>query len=194
MTLLDIWISNPLFVGFTLLIFLLLDDFLTRLGFRLRQQGYNKYFISDIYEINPIFRKNIQENKPISVINFLLIVIVSILVGYLSLVQHPFTRIVIGGVFFILFNTIIIHIQNIHRLWFIEQHPETLRGKIKLEPKFTFMKSRSEDLGTGAFLFTIFILTGEIFILGGTLSFGLTVLVTFLWEKKDNRVNDLKES
>lgn len=185
---LDLWISNPIAVIITFLVLIYLDQFLTRVTIRLRQQGYNKFFITDIVEMNPIYRKSIQEDKPIKLRYHLVVILfIAVFVFPLSIVQNPLTRFGLGALLLSLLDTNLDHIQNIHSAWFVKHHPETLKGQIEIDHTYNFMMSRNKVFGMVGLLFFVFLFTGEVFFFGGVCSLGVLIIAMLYWgrSKKD---------
>lgn len=187
---LDTWLKNPLLVVWTFIIFIFLDIKLTRLAYSLSQQKYAHHYKSEIFELNPIHQEAIHNNKPIKRITwvlygFMLIAFFLLSEFYLYGDPLPISEIILGLFFFLYFGIILNHSKNILVFRHVIHHPESINGEITVTPTFTYGSSKSAYWSSGLLWVFVFILTGNLFFLGGTFA---TLLIRFWIGRWDSKV------
>lgn len=182
MIILDLWMDSPLVIGATAVLFIFLDLNLTRFGFQLRHQGYTKYFIDSIYELNPLLQDSIHKKKSLGKKVVLWIGLV-VMITHLAFIYKEDFELGYGIVFLGYTGVILRHIENIFILRMVKKHPEYLDGQIKISIEYQYDLIRIQEIIYGFIWFIIFILVGRIFFLGGVIMSGIAIIGTSFWKR-----------
>ena len=190
MTGLDLWMKNPLMVGGTLIVFAILDDFLTRQNFSLQKEKYSEFFEGELFEANIFHQKVIHENKPSQKWWYAALGIYILLSMCLSILLsvHPSWSAEFGlGVgFFILFDTLLDHLKSFLKFHYVKHHPETLQGKIHMSKDYQFTILKQETFIDSLLLILIWVLADRVFFLGGAFGLILISITSIVWKSKTN--------
>jgi len=189
MSVLDFWLKNPLIVGGTFLVLMILDGILTKRNFILYKQKYANFFEGELFEANVLFQQVIHKDKPFQKWTYVSIGIFTIFAMAASwLLSESYSiwmvEFGLGAGFFILFDTFIDHIKSLFRFKFVKYHPESLKGKITLSKDFQFAILRQETFVDSFLLILIWIFIGRAFLLGGAFGLVLLSLTSLVWKSK----------
>ena len=181
---LDMWMDSPLLIGGTIGLLIVLDIILTRMGYRLKQEGYVKYFVTDIYEMNPVHQDTIHKEQPFRVKQVVLWVALVVAITVLSFYSSEGELEILYGAIVLLYVRILMkHIQNIFLFRHINNHPEQLRGQLKIEIPYIYSQARVQAVIFGFLWLSFFFLFDRVFFLGGALTSGFQILLYFVWER-----------
>lgn len=189
---LNLWLSNPLLVGGTVILMIYLDVSMTRYGYKLSQQGYNTFFKQDIYELNVEAQEAIHENKPIKrkiKMIWILSFLGSVFLSWFLSSTHSWSSILIievffGFIFLMYFPIILNHLENIRTFKLIRDNPSLLSGQLQFTTSYLYRISRQNRVIFAVLWLSLFILFWEPFFLGGFLVTFVLRLVLKVWSKK----------
>ncbi len=187
----ELWLSNPLLTGSTFIILIFLDFKLTRLGFALSQQGYSKHVKSEIYELNPFHQTEIHHNKPFKRRTWFIIGIILLAVMYLTILysseyffEKMLIELVIGFLFFLYLDVILVHLGNILHFRILMNNPDAIQGKIEISAIISYGLSQQIFFQKGLLWFIIFILINQYLFLGGFIASLFKVWIARRWKSK----------
>jgi hypothetical protein len=204
---LNLWLSNPIMVGGTVILMIYLDVSMTRYSYKLSQQGYNTFFQHDIYELNVEAQEAIHENKPIKKKikrKWFLLFLVSVFLSWILSPTHSWSSYPIlliiefffGIIFLMYFPVILNHIENIRIFKLIRDNPSLLSGQVQLSTSYLYRISRQTRVKFAVLWLVLFILFWEVFFLGGFLGTLLFRRVLKDWSNKttSTKTTDLSSS
>ncbi|NHJ02380.1 MAG: hypothetical protein EAX86_09620, partial [Candidatus Heimdallarchaeota archaeon] len=141
MIVLDQWLMSPFHIGGTLLLLMILDLGLTRVGFRMKQQEFVKHYVSEIYEMNPLMQDMIHQTQPMSLKQIIGRIGLVILVIYVA-VEYTgtwFLEFVTGNFVLGYINIELRALENIFIFRGLNNHPEYVEGQIKLDIRYQYL-------------------------------------------------------
>lgn len=160
-----------------------LDYFLTIIGNKQRLKKYAGYVETD-YELNPLFRKDVEKNRIINVKHLLLSVLMSVIVYMVTLAGNEIlTEFFTGTVILQYLIVITVHIKNI---WLFSkfQKKELFKGKISVTKEYTYFTARLNYLAYIILLSAVCIFSFSYFVLGGLFISVIMFITLFVWEKR----------
>lgn len=173
----NVWLALALWV-----FAYVLDYYLTLYAARLYQNGAKEHFgFSGSYELTPYYQKEIDRLRLISPRFLLALALSSVgiwLVWWLAVSffdLSPFFLLLIGGLISRQLIVLARHVRNI----VLFRHARTagnIQGRVDYTRRVTLRVSAAELLTFAAFFLLIFLISGSIFFVGGTLACTLTGL------------------
>ncbi|MHA1976909.1 MAG: hypothetical protein ACW98F_18800 [Candidatus Hodarchaeales archaeon] len=191
MNLLDLWLRNPLLVGFTVICFIILDNILTRKANENRKKKHIEYFETSLYEANPFHQKTIHEGHTVQKRDIsldILLIFLSFILSFaiMTKISKEMGEFGLGMIVFIYVNTLLGHLRHLLEYQYTKTNPNSLEGKIKISKSFSYAIQRRNLLIDSLFILFLFILEGRVFFLGGAIMLVILFLITFSWEKKSD--------
>ncbi|MFW9992523.1 MAG: hypothetical protein ACFFD4_10800 [Candidatus Odinarchaeota archaeon] len=190
---LNLWLTNPILIGVSVILAIYLDLSLTRYGYKLSQQGYHLFFKQDVYELNPINQEAIHQNKPFgkkSKIVWFLLIILSVYLSW-RMRSQPFddfdtltTEIVLGLIFLMYLAVILNHISSIRTMQLVRDNPSLLSGEIHIKTPFLYRGSRYYFLVFLVLWTLSFLFLGHTFFIGGIIGALVMLLTLMIWSRR----------
>ena len=180
-------------------VLLVLDMYLTIVGYRLSQEGYSEYFETEMYEMNPRYRDVIHNQTDLTIRDYIIRILIGTLPGLMVLVLNaPFIvnpeflinliiELVIGGFMLLYLMVNLNHLSNIFMFKYVRDNPNELSGTLKQSPSYSFVMTRRMYFQYLVIWCLVYILTSRIFFLGGVIELVILILFTFLWERNQSK-------
>ena len=171
--------------------FLMLSDYyLTVLGRVYWKAKWGKHFITETYELNPIWRKDIENIKWI---NYKHLIIVTIFTAYIYLLMksdHTESYEYLFGFFYTTLGLVNgRHLNNIFLFRYIIRHPNEISGKINLTHMLVLKISQFHIIITAFTILILTILIPNPFLIGGLFSCINLYFVHIFWIVKHRKKN-----
>mgnify|MGYP001578861561 CR=1 FL=1 len=167
-----------------------LDYFLTIKSVKLAKQGYSKYIKVESYELNPLFKENVDKMK-YSLRHFLFVIFAAVIIyffHYLSksnLILNMNAYFTFQGMLFSLFVFInASHIRNLIVFKTIKKDNSLLSGRLRQKHPLSIKMSSADALKVFIILMALFMFSPSYFNFGFALGPLLLVWKHRAWTKK----------
>jgi len=184
--LIDLLVASPWLVAATWAVLSIFDFTATMLYSR----AYREFLSATVQyergvEMNPLFEKDVQKVRWFSPRYIFLMLGVTLLIGFTGSWLPPQTfEIVAGTVILLLLVVDLRHIENLSFVWFLKSDPEGFKGKIEQSYKLSQRRVAVYSFNTGILYLIVFLLTGRVFFVGGTIVSVLLALRHFLLSRR----------
>ena len=165
-------------------VLMLADYYLTLVGYVLYEKKYAEHFNIDHYELNPVWQNVITKKKWFSPRHLIGTILFTILLVYaLEFDDKPEILVEFLLGFFLVGSGILIgnHFNNILMLWHVIRKPEVVSEQISLDHGYSLSRSMYKYVGVLVPLLIISLFTPSYFVIGGTLSCALQMVVHLVW-------------
>lgn len=187
--LVDAYLVVILFVLFQL------DLYLTGVGRSMNNKYYEKFFMRETYELNPLWRKSVDKGKKFIFRRFLLSILVTILIILYFELNVPIAEILLGGGFFLYVVINLRHIQNIWTFYYLKNHSDELEGAIKINLAYSIQVNFVSGVYTFLLVFIITLINPSLFLIGGTcMLFIYLIFVKILQWRVRKKIVSLKQA
>jgi hypothetical protein len=169
--------------------FMLLDYYLTLAGKVLRQRSsYDRYFQLGSYELNPVFKQDIDRLRWFSPRHLALVLIVTGVYAWISILSQAGDSSAentyqfamgLGIVYFSLVASR--HIKNLLTLWHFTRNNPGASGQVTMNQPLLLQLSQFEWIGMLAVFVAIAFWTRSAFILGGCAAVVVLILNHAIW-------------
>jgi len=189
--LIDTLVQSPWLVALSWAVLSLFDFSATMLY----SKAYRDFLSSTVIyergvEMNPMFEKDVKQLRWFSPRYFLLMLGVTFLVGFTGKWFPTKTFEMLAGTVILLVLAIDLrHIENLSLVWFLKSDPEGFKGKIEQSYKLSQRRVAVNAFSTGILYLIVFLLTGRIFFIGGTIVSVLLAIRQFLLSSRKPKGN-----
>jgi hypothetical protein len=168
-------------------VLMLADYYLTVLGAVQRDKKYSQHFKTPLYELNPLWQKQIQRKQWFSPRHTILALTLSALLIYL--VEHSRTPAVIregmlGCVLTVYTSILGRHISNLLIFRRMIRKPDEVTGEVTMAHRFVLSLSLYQSLMVLFPILLIALLSQSPYAIGGALGIGLFLAVHRVWIRK----------
>jgi hypothetical protein len=176
--LIDRLVENPWLVALSWAV-LSLFDFSATMVFA---KAYRDFLSSTLkyergVEMNPMFEKDVNQLRWFSPRYFILMPVAAFLIGFAGTWFPPKLYELLAGTAILLVLVVDLrHIENLSFVWFLKSDPESVKGQIEQSYKLSQRRVAVNAFNTGILYLIVFLLTGRIFFIGGTV---VSVLLAF---------------
>ena len=184
--LIDLLVASPWLVAL-LWAFLSIFDFSATMLF---SKMYRDFLSNTVHyergvEMNPHFEKDVQQVKWFNPRYIFLMLGFTLLLGITgSWFPSGVFELVAGTALLLLLVVDFRHIENLSLAWFLKIDPDGIKGKIEQSYKMSQQRVAVYTFNAGALYLIVFLLTGRVFFLGGTIVSVLLSLRQFLLSRK----------
>lgn len=184
--LIDLLVASPWMVALSWAILSIFDFSATMLFSR----AYREFLSATVQyergvEMNPLFEKDVQQVKWFSPRYIVLMLGVTLLIGFTGNWLPPKTFEMVAGTAILLVLVVDLrHIENLSFVWFMKSDPEGFKGKIAQSYKLSQRRVAVSVFNTGVLYLIVFLLTGRVFFIGGALVSVLLAIRHFLLSRK----------
>src|SRR5690349_15969627 len=124
-------------------ILMLCDYYLTLLGNIYKKKRYAEHFVTETYELNPIWRKDVDNIKWINFRHIILVILMPLLFYFISLSGNEILYNWLIGFFLTLFGMIIgRHLCNLLLFKYVSTHPDEISGKVHMNHQLVLKTSQ----------------------------------------------------
>lgn len=169
--LIDTLVENPWLVALSWVILSLFDFSATMLY----SKAYRDFLSSSVVyergvEMNPMFEKDVKQLRWFSPRYFILMPVAAFLIGFAGMwIPAKMFELLAGTAILLVLVVDLRHIENLSFVWFLKSDPEGFKGKIEQSYKLSQRRVAVNAFNTGVLYLIVFLLTGRIFFIGGTL-------------------------
>lgn len=184
--LIDTLVENPWLVALSWAVLSIFDFTATMLY----SKAYRDFLSSTVQyergvEMNPMFEKDVQQLRWFSPRYFLLMLGVTFLIGFAGAWFPAKAFEMLAGTAILLILVVDLrHIENLSFVWFLKSDPEGFKGKIEQSYKLSQRRVAVNAFNTGVLYLIVFLLTGRIFFIGGTIVSVLLAIRHFLLARR----------
>jgi len=185
--LIDLLVASPWLVALSWAILSIFDFSATMLF----SKAYREFLSNTVQyergvEMNPLFEKDVQQVKWFSPRYIFLMLGVTLLIGITGRWFPPRTFELLAGTAILLVLAVDLrHIENLSLVWFLRSDPEGFKGKIEQSYKLSQRRVALNVFNTGILYLIVFLLTGRVFFLGGTIVSVLLAIRHFLLSRRE---------
>jgi len=184
--LIDLLVASPWLVALSWAVLSIFDFSATMLF----SKAYRD-FLSDTMqyeqgvEMNPLFAKDVQHVRWFSPRYIVLMLALMLLIGITGSWLPPKNFEMLAGMAILLVLVVDLrHIENLSFVWFLKSDPEGFKGKIEQSYKLSQRRVAVYSFNTGILYLIVFLLTGRVFFVGGTIVSVLLAIRHFLLSRK----------
>jgi len=187
--LIDLLVASPWLVALSWAVLSIFDFSATMLF----SKAYREFLSATMQyeqgvEMNPLFAKDVQQVKWFSPRYIVLMVGLTLLIGIAGRWVPPKHFEMIAGMAILLVLVVDLrHIENLSFVWFLKTDPEGFKGKIEQSHKLSQQRVAVYAFNTSVLYLIVFLLTGRIFFLGGTIVSVLLAIRHFLLSRRKPR-------
>jgi len=184
--LIDTLVESPWLVSLSWAVLSIFDFFATMLY----SKAYRDFLSSTVYyergvEMNPMFEKDVRQLRWFSPRYLILMLGVALLIGLAGMWFPAKTFEILAGTAILLVLVIDLrHIENLSFVWFLKTDPEGFKGKIEQSYKLSQRRVAVNAFNTGVLYLIVFLLTGRVFFIGGTIVSVLLAIRHFLLSRR----------
>jgi hypothetical protein len=132
-------------------------------------------------EMNPMFEKDVNQLRWFSPRYFILMPVAALLIGFAGMwLPAKIFELLAGTAILLALVVDLRHIENLSFVWFLKSDPEGFKGKIEQSYKLSQRRVAVNAFNTGVLYLIVFLLTGRIFFIGGTIISVLLAIRQFL--------------
>jgi len=136
-------------------------------------------------EMNPMFEKDVEQLRWFSPRYFILMLAVALLISLAGMWFPVKIFEMLAGTAILLVLVIDLrHIENLSFVWFLKSDPQGFKGKIEQSYKLSQRRVAVNAFNTGVLYLVVFLLTGRIFFVGGTIVSVLLAIRHFLLSRR----------
>lgn len=173
-------------------ILMLADYALTILGARSSAIVYRNHFTMPSYELNPRWRKSVDQIQWFNFRHISIVVLVTVLLVLLDhteLLPHSTFQLALGMLFGAFGSVCGRHLTNLMLFRYLNRHPHEISGQIQLSLKLTLKISQFTYLGLIPLCVIVVTLVPGSYTLGALLGILALVFVHFVWERRATRAD-----
>jgi len=184
--LIDTLVQSPWLVAFSWAVLSFFDFSATMLY----SKAYRDFLSSTVtyergVEMNPMFEKDVKQLRWFSPRYFILMLGVAFLIGFAGTWFPTKMFEMLAGTAILLVLVIDLrHIENLSFVWFLKSDPTGFKGKIEQSYKLSQRRVAVNAFNTGVLYLIVFLLTGRIFFVGGTIVSVLLAIRHFLLSRR----------
>lgn len=177
-------------------ILMVCDYYLTLLGNIYRKKKYGEHFIIETYELNPVWKKDVDKIKWINYRHLILVVLMTVFFYFLSLFGNEILYNWLSGFFLTLFGMINgRHISNLFLFKYVSTHPAEISGKVYMNHQLTLKISQYQLIILAVPILILTIRNPNSFNIGGLSSCILLFIAHLIWliryKKGQEKKNDI---
>ena len=184
--LIDTLVESPWLVALTWAVLSIFDFSATMLY----SKAYRDFLSSTVQyergvEMNPLFEKDVKQLRWFSPRYFILMLAVAVLIGLAGTWFPVKVFEMLAGTAILLVLVIDLrHIENLSFVWFLKSDPRGFKGRIEQSYKLSQQRVAVNAFNTAVLYLIVFLLTGRIFFIGGTLVSVLLAIRHFLLSRR----------
>ena len=184
--LIDTLVESPWLVSLTWAVLSIFDFSATMLY----SKAYRDFLSSTVQyergvEMNPMFEKDVKQLRWFSPRYFILMLAVALLISLAGMWFPAKTFEMLAGTAILLVLVIDLrHIENLSFVWFLKSDPQGFKGRIEQSYKLSQRRVVVNSFNTGLLYLIVFLLTGRIFFVGGTIVSVLLAIRHLLLSKR----------
>lgn len=184
--LIDTLVESPWLVALTWAVLSIFDFSATMLY----SKAYRDFLSSTVQyergvEMNPMFEKDVKQLRWFSPRYLILMLGAALLIGLAGMWFPVKVFEMLAGTAILLVLVIDLrHIENLSFVWFLKSDPGGFKGKIEQSYKLSQRRVAVNAFNTGVLYLIVFLLTGRVFFIGGTLVSVLLAIRHFLLSKR----------
>ena len=177
-------LMHNVYLTIVIAIFLgVLDHFLTIKGYRLYKQGYIQYVELRYYELNPLWRENIEKSE-YDYKHFLLWILIGILIYVIYILDINAFYFIQGAILSLYIVVNARHIKNLVVFSAVKKNPALLSGKLKTTYLFSLKNASAEMFGILIVLLFLFVFSPSFFTFGVVVGPLFILLNIMIWTRK----------
>lgn len=169
---------------FVVPILMVIDYSLTILGAKAATSVYRKHFVTASYELNPVWRKSVNQIRWFNPRHFMLVLLVTallIVVDQLAGRRDSSCEFTLG-IFFGVFGTLCgRHLTNLLLFHYLQQHPHEISGQVQLSMKLTLKLSQFSVIGIIPLLAIVAVLVPHSYTLGACCGLIVLAFAHMVW-------------
>jgi hypothetical protein len=184
--LIDTLVENPWLVALSWVVLSIFDYSATLLY----SKAYRDFLSSRVIyeggvEMNPMFEKDVKQLRWFSPRYFILMPVAAFLIGFAGTwFPAKMFELLAGTAILLVLVVDLRHIENQSFVWFLKSDPDGFKGKIEQSYKLSQRRVAVNAFNTGVLYIIVFLLTGRIFFIGGTLVSVLLAIRHFLLSRR----------
>ena len=168
-------------------ILMLSDYYLTVLGSFYWKAKWGKHIIREAYELNPIWRKDIENPKWINYKHLIIVVFATFFI-YGAIESDNTNSYYVIGYFFTSFALVNgRHLSSIFLFRYIIRHPNEISGKVNLTHILVLKMSQLQIIVTAFPILILTVLTPSPFLIGGLISCVSLFIVHIFWAENHRK-------
>jgi len=179
--------QNLSFIGVPIL--MLSDYYLTLIGNIYKKKKYGEHFITETYELNPIWRKDVDNPKWINYKHLLAVISITAYFYLISeFLDQPLYYQFMIGFFYVSFGMINgRHLNNYFLFKYIIKHPNEITGKLYLDHLLVLKMSQFQLMVMTVPLILLTFLEPNVYLFGGLFGCLVLYITHFSWIRKHKR-------
>jgi hypothetical protein len=160
---------------------MLSDYYLTLYSNRSRLDAYSNYVVLEVYELNPLFMGDIENNKLFNIKHLLGVLLVGIFLFWIHCRSDGayLFKLVYGCLLFSFTLINVRHLFNIFIFRFVRNNPEEIKGQITQSAKYVYTASAGQDFAFTIAIAPLAILTGSFYLIGAVIG-GVLMTITHI--------------